>query len=456
VDFLKKNRTIEAIEAHYPSIKVEVIDELPFSSERKISATRIRYEKDRLSLWLGAPEALTKKQITEDLKKLLTQYRDQGLRVLLFASTKEELPARTNLTLLALIIVQDELRADIKEAINFYESRHVKLKILSGDHPNTVLAIAKQAGFSISGKVINGRDLDALNEQDFKTSILDGQIFGNLLPKDKVRIIEKLQRNGEYVGMIGDGVNDVLALKQADIGIAMHSGAAAARDVADVTLLQDAFTHLPNLSKEGDHIIYNIKRIAKLFITKNIYILFFVLFAGFIGLEFPLTPRTITWIDALTIGIPTVLLTLMTPTLKAQTAKNFVLETLQFALLTGVIIAMASLFVYAYFYLVQDRTFLYGKTASISVIVLMNLYVVNYLAMPERKKTPHLQFWFIIIILLCAFILHIIALDCSLTRYFIGLTSLDTESWIIVLGTSLVGLLILKILSKRFGIALGG
>jgi len=340
----EKNQTFLAIEAQFSAVASTVIEELPFSSEQKISAVRVGDMGAELSLWLGAPEVLAKGLWTPPQEAMLEEFRQQGLRVLAFASTSRPIPQQEALLLLAFIVLRDELRPDVIPAIKFYEGRNLKVKVLSGDHAETVAALARQAGISAWGDMVNGQDLAVLAPDDFATAAQTGQFFGRLLPQQKQQIIKCLQDSGEFVGMVGDGINDILALKQADIGVAMHSGAAATRDVADIILLQDTFAHLPTLSQEGDRIIYNIKRVSQLFLTKNIYSLFFILFVGFVGLEFPLTPRYITWIDLLTIGTPAALLTLMAPVLAKQTSAHFLRDTIGFALLSGLIISVFSLF----------------------------------------------------------------------------------------------------------------
>ena len=175
-------------------------------------------------------------------------------------------------------------------AISCYQSRDVRLKVLYGGNAETVAAVARQTGMAITGTIVNGPELEALPAAEFAAAVRGAQVFGRLTPQSNEHIVRSLQAAGEFVGMVGDGVNDILALKRADIGIAMNSGAAAARDVADIILLRDCFANLPALSLEGDRIIYHVTRISKLFLTKNICSSIFIVFVGFIGLEFPLSP----------------------------------------------------------------------------------------------------------------------------------------------------------------------
>lgn len=445
-----KNKTVLAIETKFPAIPSMFVQELSFSPTKKVSAVRVRNKDDEVSLWLGAPEILGTNLITPAQEKILQTSRNLGLRVLLFARSPQQLPERDELSPLAFIILRDELRPDVATAVQFYKERGVTLKVLSGDHADTVAALARRAGISISGETINGPDLSSLTPANFAETVHRGQIFGRLSPQQKKQIIEHLQISGGFVGMIGDGVNDILALKQADIGIAMNSGAAATRDVADIILLKNTFAHLPTLSEEGDRIIYSIKRVSQLFFTKNIYSLFFILLTGFVGLNFPLTPRYITWIDVLTVGIPAALLALMVPTVKKQSAKNFLRETLGPATRYGLVIAFLSLFIYANFSLFQDRTKSYGDTAAVSVIILLALYVVYRVSAIEREKTSPLDRKIVVwTILLGALGLNFLAVYWPPLRDILGLTSLDVDSWLTVFGISILGIWLMHQFSKK-------
>lgn len=442
-----KNQTTEAIASAFPSQSSTVIDELPFSTEHKTSAVRVGINGEEVSLWLGAPEAMAENRLTAAQSAQLTDFRQRGLRVLLFARSAQMLSQQDDLLPLGFVVLRDELRQDVDSAIRFYEARGVKLKVLSGDNPDTVSAVARQAGISFHGSTISGPELAALAPDAFTKAVHESQFFGRLIPQQKQQIVKCLQESGDFVGMVGDGVNDVLALKQADIGVAMNSGAAAARDVSDIVLLKDSFAHLPALSQEGDRIIHSIKRIMQLFLTKNVYSLFFVGFVGFVGLTFPLSPRDITWIDVLTIGMPATVLTLLAPAVGKQSTENFLRGPLKFALLAGLCMAFFSLLVYANFFLFQDRAEQYGSTAAVSVIVLMGLYVLFRLTGDEREPAAsaaqRLSVWGLLI---SAPLLHGAAVYWPPLRGVLGMVALDADSWITILVASVLGMVILHYL----------
>jgi cation-transporting P-type ATPase E len=443
-----KNRSLLAIAKAFTGEDAEVLAELPFSSQQKCSALQIRDRDQEYTLWLGAPEILAAGCLTTAQIEVLRQFRERGLRVLLFAASPEKLPIASKLESLAFIVLRDELRPNVAEAIKYFQSRDVAIKILSGDHPDTIAAIAQQSGITVTGEVINGNELVNLNTTEMVTKVARAQLFGNLVPKVKKQIIQALQMNGENVGMVGDGVNDVLALKQADIGVAMNSGATAARDVADIVLLQDSFAHLPALPQEGDRIIYNIKRLAKLFITKNVYCFFYILFVGFVGLNFPLSPRYITWIDFLTIGMPTAILMFMVPVLSKQTAKQFTQQTLRFAFTAGLTIAFFSLLTYVGLHLFWGRGELISKTASAVVIIFMGLYLVYRVAKNDTKQNL-----LILGVIAVAIAVNGVALTLDFARQLLGMAQLGLDLWGIIIIVSLLGVgalrLFLGLLAKN-------
>ena len=445
----EKNRTVDAIESAFPGKKNVPIEEQAFSSETKTSAVRVHLGDAEVSLWLGAPEAMEAAALTPVQQTMLEGLRRDGLRVVLLAATESHIPQREGMTNLAFIVLRDELRTDVRSAISFYQSRGVRLKVLSGDNAETVAAVGRQAGMAITGEIVNGPELEALPAAAFAAAVSGAQVFGRLTPQSKEHVVRSLQATGEFVGMVGDGVNDILALKRANIGIAMNSGAAAARDVADIILLRDSFANLPALSLEGDRIIYNVTRISKLFLTKNIYSLVFIVFVGFIGLEFPLSPRSITWIDLLSVGTPAFLLTFMTAAVGKQSVANFLGDTLSFAMVSGLTIGLISVVVYANFFLFQDRTETYGHTAALSSIILMGLFAVYRVAQAERAQPKgSLQRFGVGAVLAGAGLLHVAAIYWSPSRAFLGLASLDADSWITIVGASVAGMVLMRLLSQ--------
>jgi cation-transporting ATPase E len=311
------NRTIAAIAGAYPGRPARVLSEVPFSSARRWSAVALDVGASSGYFVLGAADTLAPSLAPDATRQeKIQEWTDQGLRVLLFArqsgrdaATRDdaapELPPR--LTPLGLIALADELRADAKSTLAAFADAGVRLKIISGDDPKTVAALARQAGFDPSVASIDGPTLAGLPSESIADVAENTSIFGRIAPEQKRDVLRGLQQRGHYVAMTGDGVNDVLALKQANLGIALGSGTAAARGVADLVLLNDSFGSLPRAVQEGQRVRNGMIDILKLFLTRVFSIALLLVGTGIVG-EFPLGPRHNALLTLLTVGIPSVAL----------------------------------------------------------------------------------------------------------------------------------------------------
>ena len=309
------NRTIEAIAAAFPGRARPVRREISFSSTRKWSA--IQFDDD--TAWvLGAPDVLLRALAADaSLEATLERWTAQGLRVLLLArggslpsdtGIEPHLPA--DLAAAGVIAFRDELQPHSAEVIQHFGDAGVTLKIISGDHTETVAALARQAGFGHGRelRLVSGLDLATMDAGERAAAARDGDIFGRITPDQKRDLIRDLQEQGRYVAMVGDGVNDVLALKQAQLGIAMEAGSQASRAVADVVLLGNAFTVLPAALQEGQRIVRASQDLLKLFLSRSLSMAVVILGAGVLGAAFPLIPTHNALPAFLTIGIPTLAL----------------------------------------------------------------------------------------------------------------------------------------------------
>lgn len=313
------NRTSDAIAESLHGVKRFVTDEIPFSSSRKYSALSLDEPERRGTFVLGAPEVL-RDQISasrlEGQAGIIDEWTDKGLRVLLFAGTpviakltsedgKVDLPDQ--LVPLGLISLSDELKPAAQETLNAFTQSGVRLKIISGDNPHTVAALAKQAGFDKEVCMYTGSELDEMDPAEFAQAAEKGDIFGRITPRQKESLVHALRESGHYVAMIGDGVNDVLSLKRSNLGVAMQSGSQAARSVADIVLLGDSFAALPSSLQEGRRIIFGMQDILKLFLTRVFTVTLLILAIGILG-SFPYAPKNITILTLLTVGIPSIAL----------------------------------------------------------------------------------------------------------------------------------------------------
>jgi cation-transporting ATPase E len=313
---------------------------VPFSSARKWSGASFAGHGAFL---LGAPEVLLEGD--RDLLRRAEVIATEGRRVVLLAEAPaldgERPPA--GLRPRAMVVIGDRVRDDAAGTIAWFATEGVRVKVVSGDHPRTVAAIAGQVGIPLAGQPVDARTLPE-DEAELAGLVEGRSVFGRVVPRQKRAMVQALAGRGHVVAMTGDGVNDVLALKDADLGIAMGSGSAASRAVAELVLLDGRFATLPSVMAEGRRVIANIERVAKVFVTKTVYATVLALAVGLAGLAFPFLPRHLTLISSLTIGIPGFFLALEPCTQRAR--PGFVRRTLAFAAPAGLTAAAGTLVAY--------------------------------------------------------------------------------------------------------------
>jgi cation-transporting ATPase E len=304
------NRTSAAIGAACPGEPRQVDEEVPFVSARRWSALHVL---DSGFFVLGAPELLSPLAFQDEVRA----WADQGLRVLIFAAAPDALSLfdtdgqpslPEHLEALGLIALEDELRPGARETLREFAVAGVRLKLISGDHPAAAYAIARQVGLASEQPPVSGADLATLDAAQLQQVVSGASVFGRTGPQQKHAIIQALREQGHYVAMVGDGVNDVLALKQANLAIALQSGTQAARSVADLVLLEDSFEALPRVVLEGQRIVRGLLDILRLFLVRVIYTALLIVFVGVIQAGFPLGPRHNALLALLTVGIPTLAL----------------------------------------------------------------------------------------------------------------------------------------------------
>ncbi len=292
VSFGSMNKTSEAIQRAYGGTPRTVISEIPFSSARKWSAVIVDEASMRGLYILGAPEMLRDAlgNVPAAMQQQIDAAAAEGLRVLLFAHHPDVAPASetgdaaqlpTPLTPLGIVSISDELRPEARTILTTFRESGVEVKIISGDNPVTVKALAMQAGFDPEAQSISGPELAQITDKDkFTRTIMQTSVFGRITPQQKEQIVRTLRSQGRYVAMTGDGVNDVLSLKQADLAIAMQSGSQATRSVADIVLLNDSFAVIPEAVQEGQRIINGMLDILSLFLARVFYTALLLLSIG--------------------------------------------------------------------------------------------------------------------------------------------------------------------------------
>ena len=308
------NRTTAAIRDALGGQARAIKEEVSFSSEHKWSA--LAFDDPALPgvYFLGAPEVMQPHlAAAAALDSLTEELARQALRVLLFAHSEEVSTLRdargeprlpSGLTPLCLVSFTEELRPEARATLRHFCDLGIELKIISGDNPQTVAALAGQVGLPVGGGVVSGLDLDAMSEGELEELAEKTTVFGRITPPQKERLVRLFRRTGHYVAMVGDGVNDVLSLKQAHLGVAMESGAQATRSVADIVLLGDSFAALPIALREGQRIVKGMEDVVRLLLTRTLYVMLLVVATQIVGVAFPVTPKHNTILALLTVGVP--------------------------------------------------------------------------------------------------------------------------------------------------------
>jgi cation-transporting ATPase E len=374
------NATLRAVAARFDAPEGWVVtDVVPFSSARKYMAAAF----DQHGVWvLGAPEVLLAvSHCDASIEARVAALAEDGARVLLIASADggAELSALPrHLRPRALVVLSDELRPDAVEVLRNFRRDGVAIKVISGDDPRAVGAIARRAGLA-GVRLVDARALPDAGPQ-LRAAVEDGTVFGRVRPQQKEAMVAALQSAGHVVAMTGDGVNDVLALKRADLGVAMGSGSPATCAVAQLVLLDDRFAALPRALGEGRRVIGNVDRVARLFLTKSVYSLLLALAVGVAVLPFPFLPRHLSLIGALTIGIPGVFLAMAPNSSRAQA--SMVGDVLRFAVPAGSVAAAATFAGYYVTRLLPDVNLDEARTTATLVLLSVGLLVLVRLARP--------------------------------------------------------------------------
>ena len=319
----------------------DVRSRIPFASAYKYSAVDFHPEG---AWYLGAPEVLLDHD-SAALEEAQT-HADDGMRVLVVAKAGGLQPAGTvptDLVPAALVVCADEIRPDAAQTIAYFESERVTVKVISGDNPRTVAAIAARCGVPAADKLIDARTLSR-EESALADEASSIAVFGRVTPDVKRKLVHAAQSRGEVVAMTGDGVNDTLALKDADLGIAMGAGTPAAKSVAELVLLDNRFATLPGVVAEGRRVIANIERVARLFVTKTVWAATLAVIIGIFTMSYPLIPRQLTVVDALTIGIPGFVLSFEPSHEPAR--PGFLRRVVRFCVPVGIVIGVVAMAVF--------------------------------------------------------------------------------------------------------------
>lgn len=348
-----KNATINALEKFDRFNESSLKDDIPFSSESKVSAIRMNIKGETETYFLGAFDILSEMINSSGKKSLDEKFEEEnlrGFRTLLFGKIKNtgssELDLKTlknaELTPLCIIGMKDEAREDAMDALKLFNKNKIKVKILSGDATDSVLKTLEEVGYETEDhEVITGSKLETLSDEEFRKTVVEKFIFTRLKPEQKTKIVESLKQSKFQTAFIGDGVNDLPAIKEADLGIAMEEGSSITKETADIILMKNKFTLLPDIFDEGNKIINTVTYVSRIFLGKTSFIGVLSILTWFFVMIYPLTPRTSSLISVLAVGIPSYVIAVINKNVNA--GKSFYADIFSFIGITTVSILTVSL-----------------------------------------------------------------------------------------------------------------
>lgn len=371
------NVTMAAIGAAFPDDPGWGVQaSVPFSSARKWSGVTFFGGET----WVvGAPDVVA--PVDEEVKRVVAEVVADGARAVLVASSPtplEQVRLPRDLEPVAVLVLADQVRADAAETLRYFAEQGVRVKVISGDHPDTVAAVAGPVGLDGWSTPVDARLLPG--DRDELADLMESAtVFGRVDPAQKRAMIQALQSRGHVVAMTGDGVNDVLALKDSDIGIAIGGGAPASRAVAQLVLIDGRFATIPEIVGEGRRVTFNIERVANLFITSAVYALGLSMAIVLSNLPFPFLPRHLTLVGSLTVGIPSFFLALAPSRRRAR--PGFVPRVLKFALPVGTVATLAT---FAGYWLsdLEGSTITQSRTTATLILAAIGLFVLGIVARP--------------------------------------------------------------------------
>ncbi len=372
-----RNATLAAIDERYGAVKEEPRSSVPFSSRRRWGALQF----GPTTYVLGAPELFP----LGELQTLAEHEANAGRRVVAFGIARGPVDADSTPVIdktLGLAVLSERLRADARETVEFFKSQGVQLLILSGDRPDTVGAVAADVG--IEGSALDGRELPR-DPAALRRLLDEHAVIGRISPEEKKRVVETLAADGRYVAMVGDGVNDVPALKAARLAIAQGNGSQMARAVADLVLVHGDFSSVPALVAEGRKVLRNLQRVAKLFVSKSAFAFFLVISIGLTPQAYPLLPRHLTLAAGLTIGIPAFFLALG-PSQGRFSSDRFLFDVARFAVPAGTAAGLGVLASFVFARNVGRLPLIEARTIATSVLVLVGLYLILVLEATTQRR----------------------------------------------------------------------
>jgi cation-transporting P-type ATPase E len=442
-----RNRTLEAIAERFPGRAERVSAEVPFSSEWKWSGLTM----NGASYVLGAPDILQGQGALELPPGLAEKLREEtaaGRRVVAFGEARRPLPRNPStesaprLEARALVVLEENLRPDAAETIDFMREQSVDLKLISGDARATVTAVAYGVGVPQEAGVIEGPQLPD-DRAGLREAATANTIFCRIKPEQKKALVGALSDGGRYTAMIGDGVNDVPAMKRARMAVAMGSGSQVTKGISDVVLLKDQFSRLPQAVAEGRRIARNIHRLGRLYLTKSVYAAALIVLVAVPGFAFPFLPRHLTLAALLTIGIPSFVLALA-PSDGPLYRERLLRSLAAFAVPAGVAIAVGSILSFFLVDTAAGGTLEEGRTAATTTLIVLGLSFVLLLERgPGREHIAIQSYMLALVAGLGA--LFALGLAAAPVRDFFEMALLSAGQWFLALLSAAAGLIIASV-----------
>lgn len=398
---IDKNSTMEALREYFSEKEIpsqEALQVFPFSSAVKYGVVRFSVG----TCFLGAPEFILKERY-EEWREQLEQYTKKGYRVLLFAYQEEtlgEYEIADHVVPLGMVVLSNAIRENAKKTFEYFREQGVEIKVISGDNPETVSEVARLAGIENAEAFVDAVTLDS--EEKIYEAAQNYTVFGRVTPKQKQLLVQALKKQKHTVAMTGDGVNDILAMKDADCSIAMASGSEAAAQAAQVVLLDSDFARMPGVVLEGRRVVNNVQRSASLFLVKNIFSLLLAIFSSVLMLTYPFEPSQISLISMFAIGIPGFFLALETNKnrIEGHFLKNVLLKALPAGITDAMVVA---------FFAVSGQVFRLSEqdisSAATFLIAVVGFMILRQICWPFNRYRFTVFIGSILGIILCSIFL---------------------------------------------------
>lgn len=450
----RTNKVLSALRASLGESLADKIGEIPFKSQNRFSVVQVRDQGQLRTLVLGASEVLRQyvdASIPVECDVRWKECLSSGLRLLLFVEATEAVSlgdfemGKNKWTPLALIGFRDELRPEAVSALTSLHAQGIDFKVLSGDQPQTVHSALSALAVPIEDDlIVSGPEL--AQAQDPEAIIRRCKIFGRLAPRQKQEIIASLQRQGEFVAMLGDGVNDILSIKQADLGIAMGAGSAATKTVAGLVLLHDDFSLLPAAMTEARIVVHNLRHAGKLFLVKNVYTVLLVMLSMItLAVAFPYLPQQVTLLNLLTIGLPAAIITFGRDAGPRTNRSFFLYEIAFFALTTGIVVGLAGCVLLAFSGWWRHDLSSLQRTLLLALLI----FLVPQTLVRAYRYTVRLSSLHTLVLLGVTFLalpIYLVAVYSKITADFFRLEPLESTDWLLMLAVLIPAMIILSLL----------